>query len=331
MRPPSHSRFVEKAAAALTSAVEVYNKPAFAYREETFAILALNAWELLLKAKIMLDAKYDIRSLRVYEPRQTKSGAPSKKVYVRRNRAGNPFTISFGTCLDRLDQSPSKLPPEVKANLSALLAIRDNSVHYLSASTGLALQAQQLASASIRNFVVLAKQWFKRDFADSMHLILPLSFLAQTKPADAVAVSADEGRLIKHLKELSAFKSGEDSAYAVAVRIELKLEKSSAPSVAKVQISKDADAIKVTLSEQDIREKYPWDYKELCKRLRKRYSDFKEDNRFHGIRKPLLSDERFAKPRFLDPGNPKSPKKDFYGSNVLNIFDAHYRKALSGA
>lgn len=48
MRPPIHERFVDKAAAAITAAVEVYNKPAFMQREETFAILALNAWEPLL-------------------------------------------------------------------------------------------------------------------------------------------------------------------------------------------------------------------------------------------------------------------------------------------
>jgi hypothetical protein len=52
MRPPLHQRFVDKAEAAITAAVEVYNKPSFVYREETFAILALNAWELLLKGKV---------------------------------------------------------------------------------------------------------------------------------------------------------------------------------------------------------------------------------------------------------------------------------------
>lgn len=40
-------RFMKKAEAALLSSIEVYNRPTFAYREETFAILALNAWELL--------------------------------------------------------------------------------------------------------------------------------------------------------------------------------------------------------------------------------------------------------------------------------------------
>lgn len=48
------------------SAIEVYNKPVFLYREETFAILALNAWELLLKAKVLTESHNDPRSLRVY-------------------------------------------------------------------------------------------------------------------------------------------------------------------------------------------------------------------------------------------------------------------------
>lgn len=37
-----------KAVAAAVASIEVYNKPDFYYREETFAILMTNAWELLL-------------------------------------------------------------------------------------------------------------------------------------------------------------------------------------------------------------------------------------------------------------------------------------------
>lgn len=46
---------VEKSIAAMISAIEVYNKPDFKYREETFSILSINAWELLLKAKWLKD------------------------------------------------------------------------------------------------------------------------------------------------------------------------------------------------------------------------------------------------------------------------------------
>lgn len=141
MRPPLHLRFVDKAAAAITAAVEVYNKPAFAYREETFAILALNAWELLLKAKVLKDANNAIASLRVYESHVNKTGAKSKKLYLKYNRAGNPVSISLHACIGKLEPTQAKLPSEVKANLEALVAIRDNSIHYVTASATLARQA----------------------------------------------------------------------------------------------------------------------------------------------------------------------------------------------
>ena len=35
----------------MVAAIEIYNKPGFPYRNESFTILAINGWELLLKAK----------------------------------------------------------------------------------------------------------------------------------------------------------------------------------------------------------------------------------------------------------------------------------------
>lgn len=326
MRPPTHLRFVEKAAAAMTSAVEVYNKPSFAYREETFAILSINAWELLLKAKVLKDAGNDLKALRVYEPRKTKSGKPSKKLYLKRNRAGNALSISLPACVTALDRSSNKVPAEVKLNLTALMAIRDNSVHYVTASTVLLWQAQELASASVKNFVLLARRWFAKDLSQALSLVLPLAFITGSTELDSVVVSPDESRLIKYLQQLAHADTNANSEFAVAVRMDVRLEKSSLASASKVQISKDADAVKITMSEQDIRDKYPWDYAELCSRLKVRYSDFKQDKRFHAIRKPLMGNDKYHLPRFLDPGNPKSPKKDFYNPNVLSEFDKHYAK-----
>jgi hypothetical protein len=62
------ARLLQTAEAALISAIEIYNKPAFAYREETFAILALNAWELMLKAKLLSLNDNDQRCLLTIDP-----------------------------------------------------------------------------------------------------------------------------------------------------------------------------------------------------------------------------------------------------------------------
>lgn len=52
MRPPRWKALVEKSAAAYCAAIEIYNKPVVPHREETFVILAVSAWELLLKTRL---------------------------------------------------------------------------------------------------------------------------------------------------------------------------------------------------------------------------------------------------------------------------------------
>ena len=43
---------LDRAIAATISAIEIYNKPDFLYREEAFAVLAINGWELLAQGEM---------------------------------------------------------------------------------------------------------------------------------------------------------------------------------------------------------------------------------------------------------------------------------------
>ena len=65
-------RLLDKSIAATVAAIEIYNKPDFQYRGETFSILAINGWELLFKAKWLNENNNKIRSLYVKERRQKK-------------------------------------------------------------------------------------------------------------------------------------------------------------------------------------------------------------------------------------------------------------------
>jgi len=325
MRPPLSAKFVEKAEAALVAAIEVYNKPSFRYREETFALLAINAWELLLKAQILKRGANDPKVIRVYETRRTKSGKTSKKRYLKRNRAGSPLTVSLPACIVELDKDPTtRLSTAIKANLDAIIAIRDNAVHYINASPILSKQVLEVASATVKNFVILSKSWFALDFSDSLSLVLPLSFISGVKDVDTVVVTAGENRLIKYLQSLAAAETEAGSPYSVALRVQVKLERSKLATASRFQITNDPDAVKVILSDQDVRERYPWDYKALSDKCIDRYSNFKRDNKYHSLRKPLLGDPRYAHSRFLDPGNIKSGRKNFYSSAILDVFDKHY-------
>jgi hypothetical protein len=50
-----YKHLLENSISAILSAIEIYNKPDFKYRNEIFVILTVNAWELLLKSKILKD------------------------------------------------------------------------------------------------------------------------------------------------------------------------------------------------------------------------------------------------------------------------------------
>src|SRR5712692_10009936 len=96
---PLSNDLAEKSVQAAISAIEVYNKPNFSYREEAFSLLMVNAWELLLKAKWLLDHEENIETL--YET-ENLDGQPVPK----RNRSGNPITFGLTHLATRLVEDP---------------------------------------------------------------------------------------------------------------------------------------------------------------------------------------------------------------------------------
>jgi hypothetical protein len=96
---------LDRAVAATVAAIEIYNKPDFLYREEAFAVLAINGWELLLKAKWLADHGNKVSSLYVMEPRTKKDGTKSMKLQIKETRSGNPFTHSLDFLAKKLVES----------------------------------------------------------------------------------------------------------------------------------------------------------------------------------------------------------------------------------
>lgn len=323
MKPALSARMVTKAQAAMTSAVEVYNRPSFAYREETFAILALNAWELLLKAKVVKEGGNKARAIWAFENKTLKSGQKSKKASVIKNRTGNPMTIGIKGCMNTLIEKKKPLDADIAANIEALTAIRDNATHYFSASPNLAKRTSELSGATVRNFVNVARDWFGLDFTKHFSLGLPLAFVSGKIET---VVTGGEKKLVDYLDTLIGTQST-SAEFAVALRLEMKFEKAASADAVKVQWSKDPDAVKVNLSEEDVLQNFPWEYRELTDRLKSRYDDFIENPVYHAHRKPLELNPKLAKVRLLNPKNAKSGRKVYYNPNILAEFDKHYTKA----
>ena len=92
----SRSKLIlEKSISAMLSAIEIYNKPDFKYREETFSVLCINSWELLLKARVLNLSDNRPTSLIAMEYKTLKSGKRSKNKHKKENRSGNPMSISL--------------------------------------------------------------------------------------------------------------------------------------------------------------------------------------------------------------------------------------------
>lgn len=313
---------VDKSIAAMISAIEIYNKPDFKYREETFSILAINAWELLLKAKWLKDNNNAVRSLYVTEKRLRPNGKPYKHAKVKMTGSGNPFTHSLDYLAKKMAEKKT-LADAAHKNIIALCEIRDSSVHFYNKSGVFAIRLQEVGSASVKNYAKAAQSWFGVDFSQYNFYLMPLAFVTPQQPADALLLSKEEKNVASFISSLEA-ANDPNADYAVSVNVELKFLKSKADDAIKVQVTNDPNAPKVQLTEEHLKDKYPFNYATLTAACTARYSDFVQNQKYHDLRNPLKADKRYCHVKKLDPDNPKSVKQEWYSQAVFNVLDKHY-------
>jgi hypothetical protein len=326
----SRSRLMlEKSIAAMLSAIEIYNKPDFKYREETFSVLCINSWELLLKVKVLNLASNKLASLYSMELRTLKSGKKSTVKRPKQNRSGNPMSINLFEAYRVVHEDYGvKIDRAVSDNLMALTEIRDNSIHFVNDDLLLSLKIQELGSASLQNYLHLVSVWFGDVLSGYNFYLMPLSFFRNFSEAPGVSLNSSEKKVLDYIKKTEEPYDQSDKVgdYNLTLRIDVKFQKVKSNSGVPVQITNDPSATSVFLTEEDFTDKYPWDYDVLSTRLNKRYSDFKMNGKYHKIRKKLETDKKFAYQRLLNPNNPSGGKKTFYNPNIQKEFDKHYAK-----
>lgn len=155
----------------------------------------------------------------------------------------------------------------------------------------------------------LGKQWLDLDLSSYSLYLMPIGFLPPSG-ATGIAVSNDERNVINYLAKLMTDDDDNRvSDFHISLDVNISFKRTSAADATAVIISNDPNALAVTISEEDIRRQYPWQYSVLVQKLRARYSNFKENDKYHTLRKNLAADPRYMKSRYLDQGNPKSPKR----------------------
>jgi len=101
-----YKQLLDKSQEAFIMSIEIYNKPTIKYRVESFSFLICNAWELMLKAKIIKDEG-------------------EQAIYFKDNLER---TKSLSWCVKHVftnDMTP------LRKNLEEIIELRDLSTHFI--------------------------------------------------------------------------------------------------------------------------------------------------------------------------------------------------------
>lgn len=319
----SSEEIVEKSVSAVVSAIEIYNKPDFNYREEAFALLMVNGWELLLKAKWIFDRGDAVESLYVLD---SETGNP--KV----GRSGNPLTHAVHFLAQNIfEDGNSGLEKACLDNINAMIEIRDISAHFINKDIYFGRRIQELGTASLRNYMYLATEWFQVDLSRYNFFLMPISFYHGFETVMPPADNLYPEQITKLLEYLDSLQNvnnedNELSTQNVALRMETRLVRGKREEAVEFRWTNDPSAPSVALREEDVSKNYPLTYRDLTDALKRRYTNFVENKDYHRVKREIEKENKFCLIRLLNPSNPKSSKQRFYNPNIFQEFDKHYDK-----
>jgi hypothetical protein len=243
--------------AAMLAAIEIYNKPQVAYRDETTVILVVNAWELALKAALRQNGD---------------------SIFYKKRRGERHRSYALDHSVAQVTQNklwPTEVDGSaVSANLEALTQFRDRAIHLYNVQ-GLGALMFPFLQQSVLNFRDLMLAKFRRDLADAITWqLLPLG---ATAPAGAMkfmkadAKAAGRGEAHDFIEELRTIiervevAGGDVGRVATVYDINLQSVKKMSSADLVVGISETADG-ELVRRNVDANQTHPFGMKELLDR-----------------------------------------------------------------
>jgi len=321
---PLSADLAAKSVQAAVAAIEIYNKPSFSYREEAFSLLMTNAWELLLKAKWLADHGEAVETL--YEMTKQKGGDQKPK----ENRSGNPISVGLTyLAAAMLADKKTGLEKVAQENLLALVEIRDNAAHLINKDPYIGRRVQEVGTASLRNYLLLAASWFKLDMSQYNFFLMPISFyhgFEAAEPATRADYPIQVQKLLTYLDAREATDTDDAGGQHVALRLETRLVRGKDTAAVEFRYTEDPNAPAIAMRQEDILKNYPMTYDLLTGALTKRYSDFMVNAKYHRLRRALEVERKFCFPHPLNPTKSKGAVQRLYNSNIFQEFDKHYTR-----
>lgn len=284
-------RMLHKGQEAMIQCIQTVNNPAIIYRLETFLFLFINAWELLLKARII------------------KETGNLKEVEIE---GDEDKSISFKKCLNKIFVHDNDL---IKDNLIKLSELRNKVAHKTIPIFPESVTI--LAQAGIFNFEKSLNQWFNRSLNDKipggmvflvssldpLNFSIDHAFLSKRLTKDVVEILKEWEGKVKHVIEASP----ESDLAKFAIPISVKAISVNNPSKADLLMSLDSSQIEKAIfvyKEKNLFDDYPLSYENMIKELKRRKSDIKinEVNRIIKEYK-LKANNKYASYSFRNKGD----------------------------
>lgn len=319
---------IEKSVSCAVSAIEIYNKPDFKYREETFSILMINSWELIMKAKMIKDAN-NIKIIYIKENIPKKAGGKSQRWKYKLNKKGYNITIGIESLIE-IFKSRNNTDYRCLENIELLNIIRNNAIHLINKDSELASIVYEVGSANLKNYIEFIMENFNKDLSKYNFYLMPISFYNDYEIVENLKIedTSFKSRLKKDLLELNTkYKSGPNEKYSILLSTKVSFIKGDKNGInTRFLKTQDEEAVKVNLTDEEIDLRYPLSYDELTDILKNRYIDFKRDKKFFNLNDKYRKNINNAYQKFLNNKTKSGASRWQYNNNILNYFDNDYTK-----
>lgn len=248
--PGLKGKLLNKSVEAYILALETINRLSVTYRVETFAYLICNAWELLLKAKILDDTRQ------------------KRAIYYSRQRGERPRTLALRDCLKRVFPNERD---STRRNVELVAELRDEAVHLVVGQ--IPKDVLSLLQASVLNYHRLLNLWFDLGLSDRvpvgmMTLVYDLSpdqtdlrspILRRRLGKDAADyLTQFEADVRREHEEL-----GKPSEFAVEIRYGITIEKGAHSGQISLTAGPGGTATRILEVAKDPSRTHPFRQKEL--------------------------------------------------------------------
>lgn len=300
---------LNKSQEAFLLSLELYNKPTITYRVEGFCFFIINAWELLLKAKII------------------ETTGNEKSIYYKKSRGGERRSLSFDDCTKKVFPS-EELP--IRKNLNIIFNLRNAATHLIIEETEVLYNG--IFQASVLNYVHYLHDWFSLSISDKCSPAM-LSLLTDTKSIDIIKLKKKYSPTILEFFEkekdiISDITSRETNMeFCIPINYKLALVKST--TKADIVLSKGFDGEKegiIIEVPKDIDKTHPYLFSDIIELVNEESKDKEISMGFNSYDLQSVIYKENIK------GNPKyhyslsKPKADRYSLDLVNLIISKIEK-----